>query len=129
MKHELQEKIFNEFDLMFSERHLPMIQTTMCWGLEVGDGWFDLIHDVCKKVLPIASPEFRFVQVKEKFGRLEMYTSGANDQIHEIINDASEKSLTICEECGKEGKLIESNRHWFRVRCDECWERLPIERR
>jgi len=127
MKNELQKRIFDEFDEMFSERHLPMSQTTMCWGLEVGDGWFDLIYDVCKKIKPIAPQDFKFEQVKEKFGQLEMYVRNATDEIHNIINKARKESLTICEECGKEGKLIESSCHWFRVRCNDCWEKIPSE--
>ena len=106
MRLELQEKIFKEFDLMFSERHLSMMKTTMCWGLDVGDGWFDLIYNVCKKIHSLASAEFRFTQVKEKFGRLEMYTYNASDEITDIIDEAREKSLTVCEECGEERKLI-----------------------
>jgi len=127
MRLELQEKIFKEFDLMFSERHLSMMKTTMCWGLEVGDGWYDLIYDVCKKIQPLVSPEFRFTQVKEKYGQLEMYTYNASDEISDIIDEASEKSLTVCEKCAEEGKLIENESHWFRVRCNKCWEELQTK--
>lgn len=127
MKKELQEKIFKDFELMFSERNLDMTKTAMCWGLDVENGWYDLIYETCKKIKPLVKDDFRFVQVKEKFARLEMYTNYSIGEVDKIIDEATEKSLTICEECGKEGKLRESKSHWFRTRCDNCWEKYEKE--
>jgi hypothetical protein len=48
MKTELQEKIFNKYPKIFGDRTKPMTETCMCWGLEVGDGWYDLIDVLCE---------------------------------------------------------------------------------
>ena len=48
MKTELQEKIFNKYPKIFGDRTKPMTETCMCWGLEVGDGWYNLIDVLCE---------------------------------------------------------------------------------
>ena len=48
MKPELQEKIFNKYPKIFGDRTKPMNETCMCWGLEVGDGWYNLIDTLCE---------------------------------------------------------------------------------
>jgi hypothetical protein len=48
MKTELQEKLFSKYPKIFGDRTKPMTETCMCWGLEVGDGWYDLIDTLCE---------------------------------------------------------------------------------
>ena len=48
MKPELQQKIFDKYPKIFGDRTKPMTETCMCWGLEVGDGWYNLIDTLCE---------------------------------------------------------------------------------
>ena len=48
MKAELQQQIFAKYPKMFGDRTKPMTETCMCWGLEVGDGWYNLIDTLCE---------------------------------------------------------------------------------
>ena len=50
MKKELDEKLCADFPKIFAQRNLPMNQTCMCWGFDVGDGWYDLIHTLCSVI-------------------------------------------------------------------------------
>jgi hypothetical protein len=50
MKSELQEKLFSKYPKIFGDRTKPMTETCMCWGLEVGDGWYDLIDILCESL-------------------------------------------------------------------------------
>jgi hypothetical protein len=50
MKTELQEKLFSKYPKIFGDRTKPMTETCMCWGLEVGDGWYDLIDILCESL-------------------------------------------------------------------------------
>ncbi len=50
MTKKLQDRLFKRFNNMFRERYLPMSQTCMCWGIDCGDGWFDLLCDLCEKL-------------------------------------------------------------------------------
>jgi len=121
MNQELQQKLFDKYPLLFAQHDLDMKETCMCWGIETGDGWFDLIDTLCKTIQSYITlnhkPQVEFVQVKEKFGTLRVYTAGGDDIIHGMIWFAESLSGTICEVCGKPGHCNESG--WIRCRCDE----------
>jgi len=48
MKKELEQKLFEKYPKIFGDRTKPITETCMCWGLEVGDGWYDLIDILCE---------------------------------------------------------------------------------
>lgn len=53
-----------------------MRHTCMHWGFSCGDGWFDLINDLSKKITQVEKTKGIEVvadQVKEKFGGLRFY--------------------------------------------------------
>ena len=65
---------------------------------------------------------FRILQVKEKFGRLTVYTADSTPEMDVAIQEASEESILTCEVCGAMGALEE--RHgWWSPRCKthETW--------
>jgi len=120
MKTELQEKIFNDFPTLFrykpkkGEPFLPIV-----FGLECGNGWFDLIYDLCKEITELDKEGKVLVhQVKEKFGGLRFYIGIGTDEVFDAIHKAEEKSYKICEACGKEGKTRGGG--WIYTLCDEC---------
>lgn len=106
------------------------------YGFECGDGWFNLIHDLCEKIhhLSIIHDVHPYVrQVKEKFGTLSFYyglegmeygidvdplIEAGNAAIFEAVQEASELSATTCEDCGKPAEMRKDN--WIRVTCDDC---------
>ena len=70
MKTELQQKIFDKYPKIFGDRTKPMTETCMCWGLEVGDGWYDLIDVLCEALTNTYTTS---VQLDEEDGkRLEI---------------------------------------------------------
>ena len=101
MKTELQQKIFDKYPKMFVDRSKPMSETCMCWGLEVGDGWYSLIDTLCEALtytyttsvqvdkedgkrfgiepysdsyyFSVEPPQVIATQVKEKYGTLRFY--------------------------------------------------------
>lgn len=50
MKQELQQKIYEDCPLLFGDRFKGPRQTCMYFGIETGDGWFDLIYDASCKI-------------------------------------------------------------------------------
>ena len=120
MKAELQNKLFEEFPSLFREKDLSPQKTCMCWGIDTGDGWYDLIHNTCEKLMKTEGAEnFRFVQVKEKFGGLRLYTGAATDEQFDIINKAEEESYHTCEWCGSKENITTSG-GWLITLCDDC---------
>ena len=113
-------KLFNDFSFFHPEKG-PQ-ETLMCFGFEVGDGWFDLIYKLCEDIKALNPPEdFEVIQVKEKFGGLRFYCNSATKEIHDRINIAEEKSYHICEGCGvdvPEGPV--RDRGWIVTLCTAC---------
>jgi hypothetical protein len=126
MKDELEEKLKTKYPKIFAacerEPRLPI-----CFGLECGDGWYDLIEEAFEKLSQYGTELF---QVKEKFGGLRIYTEDTlisdTEDVHEIIRVAEDKAWKTCEYCGQPGKLRGGN--WLKTLCDECEEKRKKER-
>jgi hypothetical protein len=87
------------------------------FGIECGDGWFDLLDDLSNKIEGLKLG-IQATQVKEKYGTLRFYTNFYNEQVEEYIQEAERKSEYTCEVCGKPGALIAEG--WWKVRCPNC---------
>ena len=121
MRDELQQKLYDKFPKIFAQKDLSPAETLMCWGIECGDGWYDLIHDVCHyaqfQTDHNKAPQMVAVQVKEKFGTLRFYYNGGDDRTSGAVSFAELISGRTCEVCGKPGER--SNTGWITVRCEE----------
>lgn len=132
--HENSEKaLVGRFPAFFRDHGGDPRQTCMAFGLECGDGWYDLIYDACLKLEEALKSrpdvEVVFTQIKEKFGLLRLYEYGCPLDLRDILDDAERASATVCERCGAPGALGATGR-WLSTRCPACagdgWE--PIER-
>jgi len=47
MRKELDEALCARYPLVFRDRNGDMRTTAMCWGLECGDGWYNIIDTLC----------------------------------------------------------------------------------
>lgn len=92
------------------------------FGIEIGYGWYGLTLPIIKEIRLYNEkhPESKISidQIKEKFGRLEIYTSGSPDYIHKMILKAGYESKHICEICGARGRNIKIN-GWYMTLCEE----------
>jgi hypothetical protein len=125
MKAELDAALVRDFPLLYSDRNAPMSATCMCWGFECGDGWEPLIRELSAKLeaaiaaLPVEEqPNYKAMQVKEKFGTLRFYLASGTDEMFDLCEVAEGASAKICEGCGQEGKL--HSQGWMFVACDAC---------
>ena len=50
MKKELDELLCKRYPKIFRDRHSPMTVTAMCWGFDIGDGWFNIIDRMCRSM-------------------------------------------------------------------------------
>ena len=79
MKQELQEKLFEKYPKIFCDRIKPKTESCMCWGLEVGDGWYDLIDILCESLTYTYTTS---IEVDEEDGKrlgIKPYKSEAED--------------------------------------------------
>jgi len=122
MNGRLQKRLFDKYPEIFKQKDLDMTQTCMCWGIDCGDGWYNIIDKVCETIMSWKRSDFpetpQFTQVKEKYGTLRIYYNG-DDWIGGIVALAETLSQTTCEICGKEGKINQED-CWKSVRCDAC---------
>lgn len=125
MKAELDKTLCDKYPRIFADRHRSPQETAMCWGLSCGDGWYWLIDQLCSYLQwgTDKNEETQVIanQVKEKFGGLRFYVSGANKEQHAVINFAEKLSYSICERCGKMGDDVKTNdKGWIVTVCDDC---------
>ena len=132
MRKELDEKLCAKYPKIFVNRHGDMKETLMCWGFECGDGWYNIINQLCANIQNHIDwnneshakgfeqykkiPQVVAVQIKEKFGTLRFYYSGGDDTISGIVRMAESMSAVTCEECGAPGQL--RGRGWMYTACD-----------
>lgn len=137
MKTELQKKLFDKYPRLFKDKDLPMNQTCMCWGLECGDGWYEILdmlghaieeHFKNEKRNAEYSKDSKFSeeyfprasQVKEKFGTLRFYTTYCEDYVDGAIRMAELMSAVTCEKCGNPGDVGNNSVGWIATLCKEC---------
>ena len=107
MDTELQGQLFQRYPAIFAERTLPNTETSMCWGITTGNGWFHLIDGLCARLQwetdHSDAPQVVATQVKEKFGTLRFYRRHASERQLAMIDLAYELSGRICDVCGAPG--------------------------
>lgn len=92
--------------------------------VECGPGWTDLVEALNELLDIEAGDDFRFTQVKEKFGSLRCYWHGddPSGRIDQLVEAAEEISASMCETCGATGKVRQTRGAgfgWIHVACDE----------
>jgi hypothetical protein len=131
MKPELQDKLFETYPKIFVQKDLPMSQTCMCWGIDTGDGWYNILDTLCKYIQNHVDRNLRSdqnaeqvqveaTQVKEKYGGLRFYYHGGDDFIDGLVWMAEGLSNRTCEVCGAPG--TQNSHGWIKTRCGPCSE-------
>jgi hypothetical protein len=130
----LQDELFEKYPDFFSNKDKSPMESCMSMGIECGNGWYDLINSICQIVESLNKNikdrnrliagnnkkiiDFKFDQIKEKFGGLRAYYSGGNDYIRGLVTMAETMSYKTCEVCGNKGKPNKGG--WISTLCDSC---------
>jgi hypothetical protein len=114
MKLELDTKLAEEYPRLFPQSQRP-------FRCGCGDGWHRLISTACWLIDRHASSDFRWCQIKEKFGTLRMYSEGEKSEyVSGVVAMAESMSAYTCEECGDRGSRRAGG--WVRTLCERCHE-------
>lgn len=106
----------------------PRFTTAGFCGFFPPDGWLDLILDMDAR-LAEADPDYRIVQVKEKFGGLRYYIERDTDATRAIIGDGEARSLRTCQTCGSQDSTVARRTHgWVATLCGACDRGRPSTR-
>ena len=129
--------LYEKYPNLFENRNKTPMESCMAFGIECGDGWYDIISDLCFMIAqherniegnnkyrvsqnkePVEYYPVKFDQIKEKFGGLRVYFSGGDDYVEGLVSMAECWSYKTCESCGERGKTNKSG--WVIVLCDNC---------
>jgi len=128
MNKELEIKLVEKYPIILRDYGGDMKKTCMHWGMECGDGWYDLLNELLAKLDYISNHSGVQVvadQIKEKFGTLRFYYStiiktdfNVEPIVDKIISDvvavAESRSAHVCEIRGKRGVLC-SRMGWLKT--------------
>jgi hypothetical protein len=89
---------------------------------DLPEGWMKLFLQCCEDIKePLIKAgqfkTFRFMQVKEKYGQMRLYTDGAPEAVHSILDKYEFLSEQVCSVCGKPATAM--TRGWICPYCDE----------
>lgn len=122
MNKERTQRFYDRWPEWFRGRHEGMQNNLMCFGFEHDDGWFDLEWRLCEDLEKLVGPNYKLVQVKEKFGTLRWYDEGNTNAGYERIEQAESESAKTCEVCGNPACLCAAG-YWVKTLCDFCLEK------
>lgn len=141
MNQELDNYLCATYPKLFADRNKPMSETCMCWGFSCGDGWFNILNQLCGNIQHHLNwknkdgevvPQVTVNQVKEKFGTLRFYYSGGDDEISGMVRMAESMSGVTCEGCGNIATTSEVGedgiKGWIRTECRPCEEKRKADR-
>lgn len=83
MTPELDKALCEKYPLIFADRHNNMMETSMCWGFECGDGWYNLIATLCAYIQN---------KIDQRNKQIE-YVTKLNDMISEYAHGNHEPLL------------------------------------
>jgi hypothetical protein len=123
MNRDLERVLQARFPRFFQDLYGDPRETCMAYGCDFEDGWYPIVERLCEELEPLAPLEFKFTQVKEKLGAMRIYASGGNEETKRLIQQASEESLKVCEQCGAT-KGVDTRGTgrwgWIRTLCQSC---------
>jgi hypothetical protein len=112
MKQELQEKLFSKYPKIFGDRTKPMTETCMCWGIETGCGWYDLIDTLCESLTYTYTTS---IEVDEEDGKrlgIKPYKSEVGDSYYFTVEPPQVIATQVKEKYG-------TLRFYYRFELDE----------
>jgi hypothetical protein len=119
MTNDKSKTLFDKHSKLFPKDR-TLMQSLMAFGFECDDGWYAILDELFSKMIATGEP-IEVVQVKEKYGTLRVYITGASEAIYDMIDVAEEESSKTCEACGGPGKLC--GKGWVQTLCVKCDEK------
>jgi hypothetical protein len=123
MTPDLEARLVEKFPALFVGSTYPLTESLMAFGCECGDGWYGIIESACESIAAHCESneihDFAFMQIKQKFGTLRMYSIGGDEFISGALGAAEEKSCETCEQCGNPGSR-NTEGYWIETLCEGC---------
>lgn len=117
------ESLYSKYPVMFSEKSLSSADSCMHWGVQCGNGWYQLLDILFGEITGYLKYNIQcapviLTEVKEKFGSLRVRYRGGDANIKGMVDMAIKMSSTICEVCGTNQDVIRDEFH--QTICNKC---------
>lgn len=94
------------------------------FGIECEKGWFPLIQPIVDYIDKFNEDKpddekIYITQIKEKYGTLRIYVSHGTEELFNMIDEAEDKSASICEFCGSNVNVGQTT-GWIMTICHDC---------
>ena len=123
MSPELERQLVERYPKIFNVGAVDSRLPFPMFGIECGDGWYDLLNTVCGSIqwhldhnADADTEQVTVEQIKEKFGTLRFYESGGDSVTAAYVRIVEDISAKLCEVCGNRGRLRTGG--WIKTLCD-----------
>ena len=106
-----------------------------CMLEDIPYGWFDAFGEMmCEELDALIkqknlADEFRFDQIKEKYGELRLYAHPYDQDIEDVLDKYSLLSGNICINCGEPDVPMLTLNGWVEPYCKNCYTKIVSRRR
>jgi hypothetical protein len=128
MKTALEKALYEKYPELYRRHDDSSQVTSMCWGFQCGDGWYNLLDDLSAKItlqakgIVAQGGEWPAIEeVRQDSGCLRVTISGGNDTIDDLITEAEMESTATCELCGSVAEIPSET--MLKVLCTSCEEK------
>ena len=92
-------------------------------GWQIGFGKF-LLEDLKQALIETNYLyDFRFLQIKEKWGRLNLYANGVPEKVQDVLDKYEFISQYVCIKCGSPHACVLNDHGWYLPLCRDCWDK------
>lgn len=95
--------------------------------VECQAGWKNVlqpIFDYVEQYNKNNKEKIEFLQIKEKFGGLRVYTNFITKELNDLIEKAEEDASETCEYCGTTDDVGTITSGWIKTICKKCVNKL-----
>jgi len=64
MSPELEKQLIEKYPILFRDVNKSPKETCMCWGIEAGSGWYDIIDNLCGYITHLQEPFLLLISQK-----------------------------------------------------------------
>lgn len=93
---------------------------------EIPQGWEVLYSQMMEDIAALGFEDFKWLQVKEKFGEMRCYTMESHEEVADIITKYEVMASFVCATCGK--PAVVRTLGYILPYCEECYHSLGYDR-
>jgi hypothetical protein len=96
MKKELEERLFNDFPLLYRDKNKSMRESCLFWRFECGDGWYEIIR---RASLELERQIAEMIPEVQKNPDIKCYNCGCSKHDHRFVVDQIGKGVVSYHGC------------------------------